>query len=183
VISYGDHEGFAAGFDLLADEVFQSTGIHVGFFIDPHPPNSNAPGEYKPNPEKVGPLLATTDAILGIQSFIPEIWISGNPNEAQQISWKRDYSQRWSDTGIPFLMDVSPGYNASIIFPGSIQYGFTETWQEALTEMVGDYGQDGLVFNSWNGYTEGMAAVETQQFGDRFFQWLQDLSALVISLE
>ncbi len=182
-LSYGDHAGYAAGFDLLAEEVFDLTGVQVGFFIDPLPPNSNAPGEFKPYPEKTGPSLIETDAILGIQSFIPEIWISGNPTESQQIDWKRDFSQRWSKTGVPFLMDVSPGYDANIVFPGSIQYGFSSTWLQALTEMVADFGEDGLMFNSWNGYTEGIAAVSIREFGDQYYQWLHELSAMVRSRE
>jgi len=45
--------------------------------------------------------------------------------------------------------------------------------------MVIDYGQDGLVFNSWNGYTEGMAAVPTAEYSDRFYNWLQVLCTFV----
>jgi len=173
------HASYAQGFDLLADEVFKQTGIQVGFFIDPLPPGSNAPGAYKPIPESTGPELLLTDSILGIQSFIPEIWHPGVPSQAQLIAYKSDFSQRWSQTGLPFLMDVSPGYNASLVFPDSIVYGFTLEWQSALTQMVIDYGQDGLVFNSWNGYTEGMAAVPTFEYQDRFYHWLQSLCTIV----
>jgi hypothetical protein len=174
-----EHASYAQGFDLLADEVFEQTGIRVGFFIDPLPPASNAPGVFKPIPEFTGPQLLNTDSILGIQSFIPEIWHPGTPNEAQLIAYKLDYSQRWSQTGIPFLMDVSPGYDASIVFPDSIVYGFTLGWQNALTQMVIDFGEDGLVYNSWNGYTEGMAAVPTFEYTDRFYHWLQSLCVIV----
>jgi len=173
------HHSFAQGFDLIADEVFQQTGIRVGFFIDPLPPSSNAPGVYKPIPESTGPELLNTESILGIQSFIPEIWHPGSPTQAQLIAYKDDFAQRWSQTGLPFLMDVSPGYNASIVFPDSIVYGFTRGWQSALTQMVINYGQDGLVYNSWNGYTEGMAAVPTAEYSDRFYHWLQVLCTLV----
>jgi hypothetical protein len=173
LLGAGDDQAFAAGFDLLADRVFSDTGVRVGFFIDPLPPNSNAPGAFKPGPAESGPALAQTNAILGIQSFIPEIWMSGSPSEAQLIAWKRDFSSRWSATGIPFLMDISPGYDAHVVFPGSRRYGFSAAWQDALTTMVGDFGQDGLVFNSWNGYTEGMAAVPTTEYGDRYLLWLE----------
>ena len=175
----GAHESFAQGFDLIADEVFNQTGILVGFFIDPLPPDSNAPGIFKPSPESTGPELIKTESILGIQSFIPEIWLSGNPSEAQLIIFKYDYSMRWSQTGLPFLMDVSPGYDANMVFPDSIVYGFTLDWQNALTQMVNSFGQDGLVYNSWNGYTEGMAAVPTFEYSDRFYHWLQTLCTIV----
>jgi hypothetical protein len=168
-----DHADFAAGFDLVAAEVWKATGVKVGFFIDPLPPGSNAPGVFKPDPEKTGPAFLEADSILGIQSFIPEIWVSGSPDDAQLMTWKRDFSRRWSGTGVPFLMDISPGYDASIVFPGSITYGLTREWRDALTALVVDFGQDGLVFNSWNGYTEGMAAVPTHEYGDTFYRWLQ----------
>lgn len=174
-----DHGAFAKGFDALADEVYQQTGVRVGFFIDPLPPYSNAPGTYKPNPNWAGPELLKTKSVLGIQSFIPEIWHPGIPTPSQLIGYKRDYAQRWSETGLPFLMDVSPGYDASRVFPSSIVYGFTDYWKESLTQMVVNYGEDGLVFNSWNGYTEGMAAVTTKEYGDEYYRWLQYLVTLV----
>jgi hypothetical protein len=176
-----DHGAFAAGFDLIAEEVLQTTGIKVGFFIDPLPPGTNAPGVFKPSPEKTGLALLNTDAILGIQSFIPEIWVAGWPDDGQLIAWKRDFSRRWSDSGIPFLMDISPGYDASIVFPNSARYGFTAAWRDELTAMVMDFGQEGLAFNSWNGYTEGMAAVPTHEHGDTFYRWLQTTCELVDS--
>jgi hypothetical protein len=172
-------QAFAAGFDSLAEAVLEATGVKVGFFLDPLPPSSNAPGAFRPSPERTGPALARTAAVLGVQSFIPEIWVSGSPTEAQLIAWKRDYSRRWSATGIPFLMDISPGYDASVVFPGSIRYGFSGEWQDALTTLVRDYGQDGLVFNSWNGYTEGMAAVPTTEHGDTYRRWLRAACDLV----
>jgi hypothetical protein len=174
-----ENASFAEGFDLLAEEVFQQTGIRVGFFIDPLPPYSNAPGVYKPNPDTAGPALLKSESILGIHAFIPEIWHPGNPSQAQLIAYKNDYSLHWSQTGLPFLMDVSPGYDASVVFPNSIVYGFTKDWKDSLTQMVVEYGEDGLVFNSWNGYTEGMAAVPTFEYGNEYFNWLQYLLTLM----
>jgi hypothetical protein len=172
---------FAAGFDLLADEVFRLSGVRVGFLLDPLPPASNAPGVFKPSPEHTGPPLAESASVLGIQAFIPEIWITGPATDAQRIAWKRDFSRRWSETGLPFLMDVSPGYDAHIVFPGSVYYGFTAEWRDALAEMAAEYGDDGLAFNSWNGYTEGMAAVPIREYSDVFFRWLQGMAARVYS--
>ena len=157
----------------------KATGVKVGFLIDPLPPDSNAPGVFRPNPEKSGAALLETDAILGIQAFIPEIWVSGSPDDVQLMAWKRDFARRWSATGVPFLIDISPGYDASIVFPDSITYGFSAEWRDTLTGMVKDFGQDGLVFNSWNGYTEGMAAVPTQEHGDVAYRWLQASCTLV----
>lgn len=181
LIRGADDQAFADGFDLMAEAIYEATDVKIGFFIDPLPQYSNAPGIFKPSPEKTGPELFQTNAMLGIQAFIPEIWVSGSPSESQLIRWKEDFSRRWSDTGIPFLMDISPGYNASIVFPASIRYGFSTSWQDGLTSMVENYGEDGLVFNSWNGYTEAMAAVTTQEFGDQYYRWLQAACGLVDS--
>ncbi len=166
-----DHAAYADGFDSVADEVFNETGVHVGFFIDALPPGTYAPGVFKPSSKTTAPFLENQSSILGIMCFIPEVWV-GSSDEAVLIDWKRNFSTGWADTGIPFLMDVSPGYDAHIVFPGSVLYGLNITWTRALTEMVDDFGQDGLVYNSWNGYTEGMAAVDLEKFGDYFYNWL-----------
>lgn len=176
-LGWHEHSAFARGFDAIADEVLQKTGIEVGFFIDALPPGTNAPGAFRPSYGSTAPYLKQQDSILGIMCFIPEVWV-GSSNDQQLISWKRRFSRGWADTGIPFLMDVSPGYDAHIVFPGSVQYGLNASWVQALTEMVEDFGQDGLMFNSWNGYTEGMAAVVLQEYGDQFYQWLGTLTCM-----
>jgi hypothetical protein len=174
-LSASEHAAFAEGFDLVADEVYAAKGVRVGFFIDALPPDSPwAPGDFKPSPELTGPYLVTKASLLGIQCFIPEIW-ADVADDTERLAWKRDFSQRWSATGIPFLMDVCPGYDAHLVFPGSVYYGFTIQWRQSLTAMVEDFGHDGLVYNSWNGYTEGMVAMPTTEHGDTYFQWLTDL--------
>jgi len=176
-LSSNDNSAFARGFDSIAEEVLQRTGIEVGFFIDALPPGTYAPGKFKPSYGSTAYYLKQQDSILGIMCFIPEIWV-GSSDDQHLINWKRRFSQGWADTGIPFLMDVSPGYDAHIVFPGSVQYGLNTTWMQALTEMVQDFGQDGLMYNSWNGYTEGMAAVVLQEYGDAFFKWLGELTCM-----
>ena len=175
-----DHEAYSQGFDLVAEEVLAATGIRVGFFIDALPPDSNAPGSFKPSPALTGPSLLRTNSLLGIQCFIPEIWMTGSPDEDARIQWKRSFARSWRQTGIPFLMDVSPGYDAHIVFPGSARYGYTATWLEALASMVATEGCDGLAYNSWNGYTEGMAAVplRAKDGGNLYNEWLKDLVVL-----
>ncbi len=170
-LSAYNHAGFAAGFDRMAEAVLQRTGVRVGFFIDALPPDTYAPGAFRPSWQSTALFLKGQDSILGIMCFIPEVWV-GASNETTLISWKRRFSSGWASTGIPFLMDVSPGYDAHIVFPGSVKYGLSLTWMNALTQMVCEFGHDGFVYNSWNGYTEGMAAVDLQEFGDVFYQWL-----------
>ena len=130
------HANFAAGFDAVAQRVLADTGVRIGFFIDPIAPNPNTSfgcnidlsltgstygATFKPNPEQTGPYLRQQKSMLGIQCFSPEGWIDGT-NGAYAVDacykreWKKDFSRRWFNTGIPFLQDVSPGYDATILF-------------------------------------------------------------------
>ncbi len=175
-LSPDDHEAFAQGFNQVADEVFRSTNVKVGFFLDALPPGTHAPGRFRPTPEGTGPFLRNTPAILGIQCFLPEVWL-GERSERERLEWKREFAARWFGTGLPFLMDVSPGYDNHLVFPKHrLRYGFNDAWREALAAMVQDFGEGGIVFNCWNGYTEGMAAVSTKEYGDIFYRWLQSLN-------
>jgi hypothetical protein len=71
-------------------------------------------------------------------------------------------------------MDVTPGYDNSIVFPKTkLKYGYTQKWRDAQSELVARYGTAGMVYNSWNGYTEGMAAMPTKERKDVDFQWLK----------
>jgi hypothetical protein len=170
-----DHRTFAEGFDLVARAVFNTTGVKVGFFLDVLPPNTNAPGGFKPSPETTGPFLLDTDAVLGIQCFIPEVWV-GQARDVQLIQWKRTFSSNWFNTGVPLLMDVSAGYDNHLVFPqNQLAFGYHNLWREALSNMVEEFGGNGIVFNSWNGYTEGMAAVPTREHCDFFYRWLRTL--------
>jgi hypothetical protein len=170
-----DHEAFAEGLTRVAEEVFRATRVKVGFFLDALPPGTNAPGRFRPIPEKTGPCLLRSDAVLGIQCFLPEVWLGERSEEARR-EWKRDFAARWFRTGLPFLMDVSPGYDNHLVFPAHrLRYGFDDAWREALSSLVRDFGAGGIAFNCWNGYTEGMAAVPTREHGDTFYRWLRSL--------
>jgi hypothetical protein len=190
---FDDHIAFAEGFDLIAEAVYQQTGgaqnrgVKVGFFIDALPSGTHAPGVFKPSPEETGPFLRATRSLLGIECFVPEVFL-GLSNTTAVISWKRSFSQRWFQTGIPFLMDVSSGYDGRRVpqfGTNSAHYGLTTEWLAQLAQMTEDYGRAGMVFNSWNGYSEAMAAVPgvtyrlpdgtTQFYGNLFYDWLSTL--------
>jgi len=177
-LAAGRHADFAAGFDRAAEEIHAQTGVWVGFFLDALPGGTHAPGTYFLTPASSGPYLLASQSVLGIQAFIPEIWLPAGYSDAGRLAWKAEYSRRWAESGVPFLMDIAPGYDAHIVFPGSVFYGHTETWRAALLDMVAAYGADGLVYNSWNGYTEAMAGVPTVEYGDVDALWLQEACAL-----
>jgi hypothetical protein len=164
-------QDFAAGFDRVADEVFENTGVHVGFALDILPPASYAPGNFKATPSSTGSLLAQQASVCAIQCFLPEIW-TGMSNESALNSWKKNYLLSWKNTGIPLIHDLTPGYDAHIVFPSSPVYGNTLSWRDLQSQAVNDFGSISLTFNAWNGYTEGMAGVPTVQYGDAAYLWI-----------
>jgi hypothetical protein len=164
---------FAAGFDRVAGEVFDRTGVRIGFALDILPPDSYAPGNFKATPALTGPWLARQESMLAIQCFLPEIW-TGMSDENALIAWKRDYLVSWMDTGIPLVHDLTPGYDAHIVFPASPVYGNNRSWRDLQSGLISELGNKSLSFNSWNGYTEGMAAVPTLQYGDSTYTWLRE---------
>jgi hypothetical protein len=173
-----DHKAFADGIEHIAREIFQTTKIRIGFFLDVLPPNTNAPGRFRPGARATGPRLLATDAVLGVQCFLPEVWL-GACDQAKRIQWKRDFCAGWFKSGLPLIMDVSPGYDNTLVFPKhKLTYGFDAAWRDALTGMVADFGRNGIVFNSWNGYTEGMAAVPTREHQQLYYRWLRDLNGM-----
>ena len=183
-----DHAAFAAGFDPVAEDVFQQTGVKVGFFIDALPAGTGAFGiVFKPSPEGTGPHLRNQKSLLGIQCFTPEAHIVSSDTTAV-LNWKRDFSRRWFETGIPFVLDVSSGYDGHLAFgPGAPVYGLTQEWLDQLTQMSRDYGRGGIVFNSWNGFSEAMVALpgveyrapdgSIRHFGSLFYDWFRTLQS------
>ncbi len=165
---------FAEGFDLVAGAVFESTGIHVGFALDILPPDSYAPGLFKATPASTGPWLSQQNSVLAIQCFIPEIW-KGISDENLLIAWKREYQTAWINTGIPFIHDLSSGYDAHVVFPTSPVYGNNQLWLDLQTQAINDFGSQAFTFNAWNGYTEGLAGVPTLQYGDQIYNWISEL--------
>jgi hypothetical protein len=197
-----DDQKFAEAFDEAAGKIVVDTHVRVGFFIDPIPrnPTSNygCPGidlrkiestyaaQFRPDPQTTGPWLHRQLSILGIHAYSPEGWVDGVPgtgppvNECFKTAWKEDFSRRWHDTHIPFLQDVTPGYDGSKLNTdptGLHRWGYNQQWCNALLRMTARYGQAGLVYNSWNGYCEGLAAMETQETGSFNVDFIHRLMA------
>ncbi|HEY7510831.1 MAG TPA: hypothetical protein VIG50_11290 [Vicinamibacteria bacterium] len=182
---------FAQGLDWIAERVLQRYGARIGFTIDPfnayqdnHAPNFNCDVGYCPAPENQ--CLQRAHSFLGIQGFNSELvrpgdrapyrpvppdpwagrWASppavANDRIHQVIRWKRDWIQRWIDTGLPVIFDVSPGYDGRYVFGSGVIYGdnvdgFSDGWRNGQSALKG-LGMKGTVYNAWNGYTEGLVA-------------------------
>jgi len=96
-------------------------------------------------------------------------------NENDLITWKRNYHTSWINTGIPFIHDLTTGYDAHVVFPLSPVYGNTQSWRDLQTQAINDLGSQSFTFNAWNGFTEGMAAMPTAQYGEGTYDWLTKL--------
>jgi hypothetical protein len=173
-------DAFSQGFDAVAAKVYQDTHVRVGFTLDllPGPALSTTSTTYYPSPETAGPYLRQHAAVLGVQGFIPEIYQPETSSDQERLLAKRDYLQHWQTTGIPVIMDITPGYDAHIVFPphirGAGRYGNNAAWRAAVAALR-TARVKGLVFNTWNGYTEGYAAVPTLEYGDANYLWVKEL--------
>ena len=131
---------------------------------------------YVPDPDGLGPELKKQASMLAVQGFIPEIWMGGKTNRARIIK-KANYWWNWAIQGVPVLMDISPGYDAHKIFPDSSFYGYSDEWRGWFVALWRPWFS-GVVYNTWNGYTEGYAGMRQQISGDRDFAWLQRMFGL-----
>jgi LGFP repeat len=109
-------------------------------------------------------------------------------NLERLADWKRDALHDWVATGVPVVLDVDNGYDGRLIFGGKKADGtlprngvwgdnlnYTEDrWRNWLSELKGP-GIKGIVFDTWNGYTEGYAAVPSLEHGQTVYNWLTDL--------
>ncbi len=168
-------ETFAKGFGWVAERVYRKTGVRVGFTLDALPPEHHA--GFKPSPTRTGPWLSRQPAVLAIQAFIPEVHtrrcapaegcdaLSGSAPLEAMVDWKRRFISEWVSTGIPVILDVSPGRDARRVFPDPLEprYGNNVMWRDSQTEMLA-LGVRGITGNTWNGYTEGFAIVPSCVF-------------------
>ena len=171
---------FAAGLDAVANLISTKTGIQVGFILDPLPGNAYSLTPY------AGAALAQAKSFLAIRPFISEIAMGSDDLRALLPS-KQSYVEAWLAAGVPLLLDVSPGYDAHIVFPAKNnaywRIANDDIWHNGQTQMIvsnaGGNSIRGIAFNTWNGYTEGYAAVSTLELGGQAYTWLESLFQLL----
>ena len=184
-------EVMAEAFDAIADEIARTEGIDLGFLLDIIP---GASTEYSLTPAS-GMALNDARSILAITGFISEIFsgeitasapgatpVDNNVSNLDSlVTWKHAYIEEWVRTGVPVIYDVSSGYDGRFVwqrrgtFFWGDNYDYTfDAWRNALSSLKG-LGATGITFNTWNGYTEGFAAVPTREHGDTITRWLTDL--------
>lgn len=189
-------ETFARAFDTVAEEVYKRFKVRVGFTLD-------AIGRmyYSPYPQRAGVALERTASVLAVQGFASEVfsglvkngppctqeWQKCQPHDNNRdnldhlTGWKRAAVGDWVATDVPVILDVSSGFDGRIVWK-SLGTGFwgdnldytEDRWRNAMSLLRGP-GIKGITFNTWNGYTEGYAAVPTREHGATVYNWLKDL--------
>jgi hypothetical protein len=169
-----DPEEFAAGFDRAAQLLHEQLGYQVGFIIDPTPlpPYGTHDG---PDPA----ALKKTSSVLAVNPFNISSQGDGAPKppdditETERLAYARKIMTTWSESGIPFIAPVTPGYDAHIVFPGTGIYGFNPKWRLRQQKLTVEFASAGLSVESWNGWTEGQAIPPSQEDGDRHLRWVR----------
>ncbi len=92
---------------------------------------------------------------------------------------KKDRTKLWVNSGTPYYLDLDAGYDGHVVFNDrppagqrSVRTIWGETaylydaWRNAQSELKGHQGDGnrapaGVVYNSWNGYTEASLALDS----------------------
>jgi hypothetical protein len=173
---------FAAGFDQVAAQVWNQYHLSVGFTLD-----TIGGCGYVATPAHAGSSLNSTAAVLSLMGFESEVFSGkvqpGNNNDhnlTNLADWKKAAVSDWLATGVPMILDVSNGYDGHIVFPrnpgwwGDSSQVTDDRWRNWMSELKGN-GIKGIVMDTWNGYTEGYAAVPSREHGSTVTEWLKDL--------
>lgn len=99
------------------------------------------------------------------------------------VRFKKDRTKLWINSGIPYYADLDVGYDAHLVFNSmykvetgrSVNANWGETgyifdrWRNTQSELKGPHGPgslapSGIIFNSWNGYTEAAVALDATHF-------------------
>ncbi|WP_394848841.1 hypothetical protein LZC95_15475 [Pendulispora brunnea] len=167
---------FASWIHQLAEDVKGDTGVDVGFTLDATPADGASANTYYLVPKRAGAILKDTREVLAIRPFLSEILHMDGPDE-DRFWAKHDEAKAWIATGIPYILDITAGYNATI-FGEPYVYGNDDIWRNDQGAIRG-LGQSGLSFTAWNGYTESWAGMPTQESGrdgtpgDTWNRWLK----------
>lgn len=194
-----DDDEFAAAFDNVAEQVRIRYKIPIGFTLD-----TIGLKPYSAYPREAGAALKRTLSVLAIQGFASEVFsdmVKAGPrcfandwhqckqhdnnvdNLERLADWKRSAVSEWVKTGVPVILDVSNGFDGRIVWsktPGGVGFwgdnlNYTDDrWRNWMSQLKGS-GIKGITFNTWNGYTEGYAAVPSFEHGFTVYNWLRDL--------
>lgn len=173
-----DPQEFAAGFDEAARLLHERTGHLVGWCLDttPLPPYGSHDG---PEPA----ALRNTSSVLTINPFNITSQGPGSPEpedqiiEDERLAYARVITEKWVNSGIPYIAPLLPGYDAHIVFPHLGIYGFNADWLRQQQQLAVDNGNAGVSFDTANGFTEGYNIYPTEEDGDALTVWARETVA------
>ncbi|QHH98845.1 LGFP repeat-containing protein [Acinetobacter dispersus] len=191
---------FIQSFDLVAEEIYIKHGIKVGFTLDAigNQPFSLDPLNLDDSNNLKG--SSSIIAIQGFVSEVygsPSIkWSAPNQEAINNnilitsssnrikyaveniFDWKNKYISDWAKTELPIFLDISNGFDGRIVWKekgtaywGDNQDGIYDNWRNWMNQLRNNKVK-GIVYNTWNGYTEGFVAVPSIQHGNTPYQWL-----------
>lgn len=173
-----DPVAFAAGFDQTAQILHDELGYAVGWTFDPTP--LPAYGTHA-GPEPAA--MREASSVIAVNPFNitsqgPYAQDPQRPiSEQERLQYAADTLRTWAGSGIPLIAAVTPGYDASKVFPQNGVYGFNPWWRERELELAVKFGNAGFSVDYWNGYSEGAAIPPTKEDGDVHQRWLADVIA------
>jgi len=192
---------FANAFKDVAAQVQEIYHIPIGFMLDTI---ADAECAYVASPSRAGSLLEQQPSVLTVNGFVSEVfsdkvingprcfdpnWRNCQPHDnnvdnlEKLADWKRRAVDDWVRTGLPVILDVSNGFDGRIVWSNNEEgTGFwgdnmnytDDRWRNWMSELKGS-GVKGITFDTWNGYTEGYAAVPSREHGQTVYNWLIDL--------
>ncbi len=187
---------WAADLQKVADNIYDRTGVRVGFTLD------TAPGldygafwqYYNVNAMAGAPALWRYGAFLGIQPYSPESFFGNETmNDFTRAEMKRGFYEDWLRTGVPVILGMVPYYRIELDgqppLDGEPLFGTTDEWIQMQTQMLEDLPVQGIMYTAWNGYDEGYTGVVGKNFQHdpdaplehcytRFYSWAQEIFTL-----
>lgn len=173
-----DSRQFAAGFDTAARILRERTGALVGWGIDPTPLPPYGTHE---GPDPVA--LRNAESIVMINPYNITSQGPGAPKPENQITenermaYARNITATWTNSGIPYVATIIPGFDAHLVRPGQPAYGFHAEWLRQQRILAVDNGNAGVAFDPVNGFTEGRTIYPTVEDGDTIARWARETVA------
>lgn len=96
---------------------------------------------------------------------------------AEASDEKRDRMAAWRATGLPVILDATNGMDGRFVWaPQGSQYygdnfgGIDDRWRNEMS-VLNTFASDGVILQTWNGFTEGWAIAPSYEYGTTAYLW------------
>jgi hypothetical protein len=96
---------------------------------------------------------------------------------AEASDEKRDRMAAWRATGLPVILDATNGMDGRFVWaPQGSQYygdnfgGIDDRWRNEMS-VLNTFASDGVILQTWNGFTEGWAMAPSYEYGTTAYLW------------